>query len=183
MTTTSFYAHKGGQGTTTVAAAYAVWLAKQTNDVVLLVGHDIGDLAAVLGVGTPSDDPNTVTEITENLALGHLGKHLDGGYRHVVVDLGVTTDVDGDAYQVIRPCYLALRRAAAIIDHHPIVLVAEPGRALGARDVEHALGASVACEIPVDPSVARAIDAGLLACRMPVALAPLARLAALELSR
>jgi len=69
---------------------------------------------------------------------------------------------------VIRPCYLALRRAVAHDARTTgIVLVGEPGRALTARDVEHALGAPVVAELQYDPAVARAVDAGLLATRLP----------------
>jgi hypothetical protein len=52
-----------------------------------------------------------------------------------------------------------------------IVLVTEPGRALGARDVERAIGAPVVAEVPYDPAVARAVDAGLLATRLPGSIA------------
>jgi MinD-like ATPase involved in chromosome partitioning or flagellar assembly len=73
---------------------------------------------------------------------------------------------------VVRNCYLALRRAVA----HPVrpdgvVLVTEPGRALAAADVEAVLTAPVVAEIAIDPAVARTIDAGLLAARLPRTLA------------
>ena len=51
-----------------------------------------------------------------------------------------------------------------------MVLIDEPGRALRARDVEHALGAPVIAEIGYDPAVARAVDAGLLVARLPRSL-------------
>lgn len=69
---------------------------------------------------------------------------------------------------VTRACFLALRRAAR---HRELasaaVLVSEPGRALGADDVVRALGVSVDAEVSWDPAVARAVDAGLLASRLP----------------
>jgi len=69
---------------------------------------------------------------------------------------------------VIRPCYLALRRAlAAPIRPSAVVLVTEPGRALTAIDVEDVLGVPVRAEIPWHESIARAVDAGLLAARLP----------------
>lgn len=73
---------------------------------------------------------------------------------------------------VTRPCYLSLRRAVAT-GLHPtgIVLIDEPGRALTARDVERSLGAPVVAELQYDPAVARAVDAGLLASRLPRSLA------------
>jgi MinD superfamily P-loop ATPase len=69
---------------------------------------------------------------------------------------------------VLRPCYLALRRAlASPVRPSGVVLVAEPGRALGRRDVEDVLGVPVRAEVPLDAAVARAVDAGLLARRVP----------------
>ena len=75
---------------------------------------------------------------------------------------------------VVRGCYLALRRAV----HHPAlravrgaVLVDEPGRSLGARDVEDVLGTPVLAVVEARAATARAVDAGVLASRMPDALA------------
>jgi hypothetical protein len=73
---------------------------------------------------------------------------------------------------VTRPCYLALRRAvAAPVRPTGIVLVDEPGRGLRAADVEHALGVPVEATVRVDPAIARAVDAGLLAGRVPRVIA------------
>lgn len=73
---------------------------------------------------------------------------------------------------VLRPCFLALRRAAAApLRPSGAVLVTEPGRALGRRDVEDVLGCPVRAEVAWDPVVARAVDAGLLASRLPRTLA------------
>jgi hypothetical protein len=73
---------------------------------------------------------------------------------------------------VIRPCYLALRRAAvAPVRPTGIVLVTELSRALSRKDVESVLGVPVVAEVPSDPSIARAVDAGLLAGRFPKILA------------
>jgi hypothetical protein len=72
---------------------------------------------------------------------------------------------------VVRPCYVALRRAlAAPLRPSGVVLVSEPGRALGRRDVEDVLGVPVRAEIDVEPAVARAVDAGLLSSRLPRSL-------------
>ncbi len=99
--------------------------------------------------------------------------------RHVVVDAG--TDPSGAAAAVVRgadrsilvtrACYLALRRAAgASVAPTEVALVAEAQRALGADDVAAALRCPVRTTVPVDPGVARAVDAGLLAARLPRAL-------------
>ena len=84
----------------------------------------------------------------------------------------------GRSVLVTRACYLALRRARDLpagIDHR-VVLVEEPGRALGRRDVAHALGVDSVCHISWDPAVARAVDAGTLAARIPGPLRRLGKL-------
>jgi hypothetical protein len=102
--------------------------------------------------------------------------------RSVVVDCGVprwTRPGVGDAAGVLagaavdsllvtRGCYLALRRlVAAPLRPSGVVLVSEPGRALGRRDVQEVVGVDVVAEVAVDAAVARAVDAGLLAGRLP----------------
>lgn len=95
-----------------------------------------------------------------------------------VVDCGGPVDPDGLAAAVlgvatrsllvVRPCILALRRAvAAPWRPDGVVLVAEPGRALGPSDVEGVLGVPVVAVVPVDPATARVVDAGLLLSRPP----------------
>jgi len=80
---------------------------------------------------------------------------------------------------VIRPCYLALRRATTLPSRPSgIVLVREPGRALGRREVEDVTGVRVMAEVDVEPSIARAVDAGLLASRLPRGLSRPLRAAA-----
>ena len=73
---------------------------------------------------------------------------------------------------VLRPCYLALRRAVAAA-HRPtgVVLVHEKSRALSPLDVEDALGVPVVALVPDRPEIARAVDAGMLAGRLPRTLA------------
>ena len=101
-------------------------------------------------------------------------------HRPVVVDAGI---VDGDGVAatvasaattsllVTRPCFLALRRAiAAPVRPSAVVLVVEDGRALAASDVEAALGVPVCAQVQATPQVARAVDAGVLAARLPRSL-------------
>jgi hypothetical protein len=73
---------------------------------------------------------------------------------------------------VTRACFLSLRRAlTAPVRPSEVVLLTEPGRSLTRLDVEDCIGAPVVAEVAVDPSVARAVDAGLLATRLPRSLA------------
>jgi MinD superfamily P-loop ATPase len=72
------------------------------------------------------------------------------------------------ALLVTRACFLSLRRAVAMTCRPDgVVLLEEVGRALRRVDVERALGAPVVATLPVDPVIARAVDAGLLTARLP----------------
>ena len=106
---------------------------------------------------------------------------LEAESRHVVVDLGTVAPDDpspmadlrrrwstgSTAYLVSRTCYISLRRAAACGRPAGVVVVREPGRSLDHRDVAEVLGVPVVARIDMDPSVARAIDAGRLLTRPP----------------
>ncbi|MGE0877150.1 MAG: hypothetical protein AB7L13_02560 [Acidimicrobiia bacterium] len=118
-----------------------------------------------------------------------LSAALAGDPRPVVADCGVVTRADDPWFElaarasvsllVLRPCYLALRRAAAApVRPSAVVLVQEPGRALGRGDIEDALGVPVRAVVALDPAVARAVDAGLFAHRVPRSLAKALRSAA-----
>jgi hypothetical protein len=72
---------------------------------------------------------------------------------------------------VLRPCYLALRRAVQAPRPTAVVLISEPDRALGTGDIEDVLGVPVVAEIAWDSSVARAVDSGLIHTRLPRRLA------------
>lgn len=69
---------------------------------------------------------------------------------------------------VIRPCYLSLRHAlSAPIRPTAAVVIRQPGRSLGRGDVERVLEVPVVAQVEDDPAVARSVDAGLLAGRLP----------------
>jgi hypothetical protein len=52
-----------------------------------------------------------------------------------------------------------------------IVVVEEPGRALGTREVSDVLGVPVLASVPVRAAIARVVDAGVLVARLPDSLA------------
>lgn len=96
--------------------------------------------------------------------------------RVVVVDAGVAHRDDdftaslvssaATSLLVIRPCYLAVRRAAALgVKASGIVLVEEPARVLDARDIEDVLETPVVATLRWDEGLARAIDAGRMVGR------------------
>ena len=86
-----------------------------------------------------------------------------------VVDLAAAA---GASLLVLRPCFLALRRAVtAPVRRSGVVMVDEPHRSLGRSDIEAALGVPVVAVVPWDPAVARRVDSGLLASAPPRAMA------------
>jgi hypothetical protein len=103
--------------------------------------------------------------------------------RAVVVDCGRVDCTDRDevarvlassathSFLVIRPCYLALRRAAAAsLRPSGVVVVDGHDRALSPSDVEDVLGVPVVAVVDHDPAVGRAVDAGVLGTRLPASL-------------
>lgn len=121
--------------------------------------------------------PRGTTPMDETSRFELLASALSSLQQPVVVDAGSGSARSPfviyaqTSYLVIRPCYLALRRAAAL-EHPPtgIILIVEDGRALGRHDVEAVVGAPVVAEIPYESSISRAVDAGLLAGRLPTTL-------------
>jgi hypothetical protein len=117
-----------------------------------------------------------------------LARLLAAEARPVVVDAGVV-DLDSPALPLVveasrsllvtRACYLGLHRALDLpAVPSGVVLLREPGRTLGRDEVERVTQAPVVADIPVDPAVARAVDAGVLARRLPRALSRPLRAAA-----
>ena len=177
---------KGGAGTTVVTAALGLVLARRHPAGALLVDL-AGDLPAALGLPPEVDDTGPPGEV----AVGQLplavlparGPAADPSVlrrdpRIVVADCGRldVPEAHGAAFVaaadrsllVLRPCYLALRRATRCeVRPTGVVLVAEAGRAITAPDVEDSLGVPVVAEVLVTDAVARAVDAGLLASRLP----------------
>ena len=99
--------------------------------------------------------------------------------RPVVVDCGspptgpalAVAAAASHSLLVLRPCFLALRRAVASpLRPSAVVLIDEEGRSIGRADVEEALGVPVRAVVPVHQRVARAVDAGLLYGRLPSGL-------------
>ena len=217
---------KGGSGTTVVAVALSLLVARRSSSPAVLVDM-AGDAAAALGVHGPGpgigdwlaagpDLPASALarlgiEVAPNLSLIPAGEFvtadavtqagavprlvealaaLQSDDAPVIVDAGVPRPGDGDlaaaairaastSLLVLRPCYLGLRRALAS-PHRPtaVVLVDEHERALDVADIEDALGTPVVAVVPNRPEIARAVDAGLLAGRLPRALASSLRRAA-----
>lgn len=131
-----------------------------------------------LGVRGPSRAPGTRFAAESGAALAVA---LRDGEFPAVVDCGragdpaarAVAEVADAAIVVLRGCYLAVRRAV----RSPVlgctagaVLVEEPGRSLARREVRDVLGIPVLARAPFREQVFRAVDAGVLAARLPEAL-------------
>jgi hypothetical protein len=180
---------KGGAGTTVVTAALGLVLARRHPAGALLVDL-AGDLPAALGLPPEAGTAGTAGAAGE-VAVGRLPLALLASAspavdpaalrrdpRIVVADCGRLDAPDAPggplaaaadrSLLVLRPCYLGLRRAMACeVRPTGVVLVTEAGRAITAPDVEDSLGVPVVAEVLVTDAVARAVDAGLLASRLP----------------
>lgn len=224
----ALWSPKGGSGTSVLAAASALVLARRA-DGARLADLD-GDLPAIFGLA--ADPPTGVADwiaagpdapvdalarlalpaapgvvllprgmgdralaaVPEAEAGAALAVALRDGPVPTLIDAGrastpaarAVIEVADVSVAVVRGCYLALRRGV----HSPllarttgIVLVEESGRSLGAPEVADVLDRPVLARIPVRPAIARSIDAGVLASRLPESLArPVARfLASIDL--
>lgn len=127
---------------------------------------------AVLHRGRGPIDPTRAEVLASVLAREPVEVIVDAG-RLDVAPAGVTVGVAlaGAADRsllVIRPCQLGLFRARHLpVQPDAVVVVREPARVLGRGDVEQVVGVRAIAELAVDPAVARAVDAGLLASRLP----------------
>lgn len=177
---------KGGVGTSTIAAALAVF-GSASRETTLVDMR--GDQAPLLGI--PQLLPaNPVGQVKPRLTLkleASAGKAAaEAGTDLVVVDAGnagAGADVVFEATQngrsergavhsicVTRACFLALNRLGRLDPSTRLVVISEAGRALRACDVASATGIPIWAQPATDPAVERAIDAGLFVSRMPLAL-------------
>jgi Mrp family chromosome partitioning ATPase len=139
------------------------------------IEHDIGSGLSLVtrGAGRLSNAPRAEV----------LAAVLAADRRPVIVDCGRVVGIDDaelgrllaatatHSLLVVRPCYLALRRAVAM-DFRPsgVVVVDEPGRALDPDDLGDILQVPVVAVVAHDDAVGRAVDAGMLGDRMPSSL-------------
>lgn len=178
------YGPKGGQGVTTTAAMLALAMVQHGGKRVTVGTSQshFSDLLGVLGLPPPGYKDEAV-DVSEDLiaATGAPVAGLtpptvwaerdwvwDGRTHPPAGPWALADDQRVRAFMVVRPCYLALRRAVTMtFQPEGIILIEEPRRALSARDVERVVGAPVVATIPFDAAISRAVDAGLLAGRTP----------------
>jgi len=168
--TKTWYSAKGGEGCTVTCARAAL---AHGGPVALRDLTGTGDLAAVFGVCPPDDDGPPVEAAPGVLLIGTFDLAPVGSA--VFYDAGVQTAVpSGDGVLVVRNSYLSLRRAVRMTGtraghpngrHGAVVAVMTSGGALRGSDIMAALGVPEVTVLAVDPAIARAVDAGILAGR------------------
>ena len=137
--TISLTGARGGHGTTTIAAALALFAAGHQRTA--LVSSDPSTSALI---GVASSVENTVIEVTPTLALAGESSSIAAlAAELIVIDASTATsgphsDIHSEHYVVLRgPCYVALSSLLADTQRPDgIILVAEPKRSLtssGAR--------------------------------------------------
>lgn len=163
----------GALGTPSPEAGVAEWLAAGTRvpaDALDRLAQPIGSNLQFLGRGDGPLDETRAAVLADLLVRSPHTVVVDCGSRPGLAAQTVARRSDRSIL-VTRACYLAVQRSASI-DLAPteVALVREPQRALGPDDIARSVGAPVRMRVSIDPAVARAVDAGLLASRMPRAL-------------
>ena len=197
MSVTVLWAAKGGSGTTVVTASLALscptdsLLVDLAGDlpnalgIAVPPGQGIGDWLD--SDAPPSAIADLAVDVGRTTRLIPRGRSVDLSSPRwpdlhdwlsrrpaVYVDAGTGSPpaalLAGDVRSLLvtRACFVGLQRAvAARCRPDGVVLVCEPGRSLRAPEIESATGAPVVASVSVDVAVARAVDAGLLAARVP----------------
>ncbi len=144
-----------------------------SSDALDLLTIDAGHNLRVLPAG---DVPSSIPTPTR---WRELAGYLDRCEQAVVVDLGTLSaphrsgrrtllESAATSLLVIRPCYLAVRRAIEFpVRPTGVILVREDDRSITGADVSAALGVPIVATVLVDARIARTVDAGLLGSRLP----------------
>jgi len=185
---------KGGSGATITSAALAMMLAAQHRGGGYIVDL-AGELAPALGIPDPPDtkpvDVNASLKLL-SFAPRELRTPVEHNWKEVanqllaydapvVIDAGTTeinehlSQIVDRTFLVVRPCYLALRKASNKMSHgylrcEGLIVLEEAGRALTPTDISTVLKTPIVATIKVDSSISRAVDAGLLSSRIPALL-------------
>ena len=169
---------RGGQGTSTTAAALGL-LATRRGHRTELITDTPDTMCALLGLPAAAGVADAV-EIVPGFTLH---SEPSGSAGLVITDTGTAASAH-DAVELVQlavlrgPCYLSLRATVDLARRgvDGVVIVREPGRSLTKQDVATVTGVGVGAETQASPAVARAIDAGVF----PASIGRLAEFAALD---
>ena len=137
---------------------------------------NIGDPQQMVMLGTPVIPGLVVLHRGARFVTGEprweaLAAAISSLPHDVIIDAGTTyvpevlTQAVNNVSMVVKPCYLSLRRASRLARPSNVFVIKEENRALTVKDVGNVLGVPVAAEIPYEPAISRAVDAGLLTAR------------------
>ena len=213
----ALWSPKGGSGTSVLAAACSLVLAREAGGAARLADLD-GDQPAIFGLGAepslglldwlnagadaPTDaldrlaveaapgvallprggSERTLAPVAAAEAGAALAVALRDGPVPTIIDCGravepatrAVAEVADVSVIVVRGCYLALRRALrapALACSAGVVLVEEKERSLSEKEVADVLDLPVYARVGVRTPIFRAVDAGVLAARLPEQLA------------
>ena len=188
MSIYSFFSSKGGQCTSTTAAAFAILLSENVDNKVLLI--DLSESQDMDGVLAVVRRHNVTIEVRPTLDLIMKPRWTDDqiwallaegfGYTHWVIDWGTRkpalhekahlTQI-GRRFFVTKACYLSLRRyISEQYEADALILIHEANRALRRQDIEAATARPIITEVSFDGLVSRSVDAGLVTSRLPRSL-------------
>ncbi|MFZ4515603.1 MAG: hypothetical protein ACOYN3_04760 [Acidimicrobiia bacterium] len=105
-------------------------------------------------------------QVSDELHIVDAGS-ADTGAAHACID---GADI---SLVVLRPCYLALRRAVRhgrVAESDGLIVIEDPDRPLRAREVADVVQRPILGRVPVRAAIARAIDAGVFSTRFPAEL-------------
>lgn len=154
------------------------WLTRSIDDDFSDLGIDCGPSIKLIATGS-LPLPEATSSLWNRLAT-IVDEEVTRG-NHVFIDVGchpippaLLQRVAVHARRtllVLRPCYLALRRAMNDgTESDGVVLITGGGRILIRKDVESVLGLPVVAEVPLDSDIARRVDSGLFHSHLPRAL-------------
>lgn len=135
-----------------------------------------GDAESLVKMGTPLMNGLVVVHRGSRFVEGQprweeLAEAIHALPHNVVIDAGTTFVPEevrkamDSVTMVTRACYLSLRRATHLPKPHNVIVIREEARALTINDVSNVLGVPRLAEIPYNPAISRAVDAGLLPSR------------------
>lgn len=158
-----------------VGPGVAEWLAAGVNvppDALARLETPVAPGLALLHRGIGPLDPRRADVLIQLLGALHRPVVADCG---LIARGGVAARVAAEAGRsllVSRLCVLSMRRAAvAPLRPSGVVIIRDVGRSISGADIGRCAGAPVVAEVAADLMVARAVDAGLLASRLPRAFA------------
>jgi hypothetical protein len=120
---------------------------------------------------------SNVSRSFESRSQGVTGTEM--AWSNVIIDAGTPNQIGTTAFDVllngtdhslllVKSCFLAVHASVELAHRaHGVVVVSDEERRISDADVAVAIGLPVFASISVQPTVARAVDAGLLSARLP----------------